>query len=130
MEFIKSFVLSILVRLGFISKPELVARIVARHPLQEAIEPGFIYIVGGRHYQKWAYLRCPADRSEVIQLCLLAKHRPRWTVTVDRLGRPTIYPSVRQLNGSFAHFWVKSGRIEWCFDSGTLVNGISLRDID
>ncbi|MCG6864744.1 MAG: hypothetical protein LJE58_04885 [Thiogranum sp.] len=27
-------------------------------------------------------------------------------------------PSVRQLDGSHAHFWIRKGRIGWCADTG------------
>lgn len=70
---------------------------------------GCIYVVGGRGYSKWAYFRCPADRNEIVQLSLMLERRPRWTVAADWLGRPTIEPSVRKLDGLYAHFWIKKG---------------------
>jgi len=118
MSWFKVLLRNVAVSLGFIRNPELISQLVPDHPAPEAIQPGVIYIVGGPGYQKWAVFRCPRHKDEIIQLSLMANRRPRWTITTDLIGRPTIYPSVRQLDGSFAHFWVKRGLVEWCADSG------------
>ena len=118
MSNIKTLVRVLLIWLGVISRPDLLIRIVSDHPAPESIEPGCIYVVGERGYKKWAYFRCPADKKEIIQLSLMQNHRPKWDVTIDSLNRPTVYPSVRQLDGSYAHFWIKKGCVEWCEDSG------------
>jgi hypothetical protein len=110
----------LLVTFGLVRKPEFVARKISDHPTPEAIKPGYLYVVGGCNYVKWAYFRCPSDESEIIQLSLMTKRHPSWRVTIDMLGRPTLHPSVRQLDGSLAHFWVKTGHIEWCAGSGKL----------
>ncbi len=107
-----------LVRLGLIPKPAYLASPVDTHPTPEDVTPGWVYVVGGPGYQKWAYFRCPTGSGEIIQLSLMANHRPRWQIRVDWLNRPTIYPSVRQLDGSRAHFWLRAGTVEWCVDSG------------
>lgn len=104
--------------LGLIRRPELIGMVVSDHPAPEAMAPGTIYIVGGPGYQKWAVFRCPRHEDEIIQLSLMPNRRPRWTVTLDFLERPTIHPSVRQLDGPYAHFWVKAGCVEWCADTG------------
>lgn len=51
-------------------------------------------------------------------LSLSKSTRPRWSVTIDRLGRPTLQPSVRQVAGCYSHFWVRRGAVEWCGDTG------------
>lgn len=118
MSWIRTLLRNVAAGLGFIRRPELVSLRVSNHPLPEDMQPGVIYVVGGPGYQKWALLRCPGYEDEIIQLSLMANRRPRWTVATDFIGRPTIHPSVRQLDGSFAHFWVKGGHVEWCADSG------------
>lgn len=118
MEFWKEALRSLLVRLRIIPKPDLVARVVRERPAPESMEPGVIYVTGDKSFRKWAWFRCPADAGEIIQLSLMQKRRPRWQVSIDWLGRPTLDPSVRQLDGSFAHFLVKQGRVVWCLDSG------------
>lgn len=118
MRWLKKAARSAAVRLGLISRPDLIVRFVADHPHQEAMEAGVIYVVGGRGYQKWALFRCPHHKEEIIQLSLMPNRRPRWTITADFLERPTLDPSVRQLAGSYAHFWVRRGKVDWCADSG------------
>lgn len=108
----------ILVAVRLIPRPAFTARLVAGHPDPGTMADGQIYVVGGRGYNKWAYFRCPADREEIVQLSLMPERRPRWTVAVDWLGRPTINPSVRQLDGTYAHFWIREGVVVWCGDSG------------
>ena len=46
---------------------------------------------------------------------------------MDFLDRPTIHPSVRQLDGAYAHFWVKSGYVEWCADTGQRPISIAIK---
>ena len=104
--------------IGIIRRPELVGVLVADHPLPEAMKAGKVYIVGDPDYQKWAVFRCPKHEEEIIQLSLMQNRRPRWTIAMDILDRPTIHPSVRQLDGACAHFWVKSGSVDWCADTG------------
>ena len=118
LEKIKSIVISFLIFLKLIEKPHFGYKLVDEHPTDEEIEDHVIYVVGGKGYQKWAYFRCPTDKTEVIQLSLMQKHRPRWRIECDWIQRPTIHPSVRQTAGSYAHFWVKSGDVQLCADSG------------
>jgi Family of unknown function (DUF6527) len=115
---VQAFLLWLLVTLRLVRQPDLVMKLVPDHPDPDTMDFGVIYVVGGAGYRKWAYFRCPADHEEIIQLSLMPERRPRWKVTRGFLGRPTIHPSVRQLDGSYAHFWVKNGRIDWCADSG------------
>lgn len=118
MELLRGLGRWVLIHLGLVLNPDFVVRKVPDHPLAEAMKPGWLYVVGGRGYAKWACFRCPGNDTEIIQLSLMTNRRPSWRVSIDILGRPTLDPSVRQLEGSFAHFWVKGGRVEWCADSG------------
>lgn len=118
MRTLKAVVRFVLVLFKVIQRSDMLVLGVSGHPVPETIRHGFIYVVSEGKYKKWAYLRCPADQNEIIQLSLMPNRRPRWEVTVDALDRPTIYPSIRQLDGSYAHFWIKRGHIEWCEDSG------------
>lgn len=118
LENVKSTARSILVFFHCIENPDFVYKLVDEHPVDEEMDEKTIYVVGGKGYQKWAYFRCPTDNTEIIQLSLMQKHRPRWSVRPDWLDRPTIHPSVRQTDGSFAHFWIKGGKVQICGDSG------------
>jgi hypothetical protein len=121
MPFIQIILLRLLVWLSIVRKPDFLLQAVTDHPAPDSIMPGVIHVVGGPGYQKWAYFRCPAKTDEIIQLSLMSNRRPRWENRRAALGRPTIYPSVRQLEGSYAHFWIRKGRVEWCPDSGVRV---------
>lgn len=118
MEWFRALLFQVLVWLRFIRKPDLILCMVANHPTPEAMKPGILYVVGGKGFMKWAYFRCPARPDELIQLSLQPNRRPRWQVAADSWGRPTITPSVRQLEGSYAHFWVRNGQVDWCADTG------------
>ena len=113
--------------IGIIRRPELVGVLVADHPLPKAMEAGKIYIVCGPGYQKWAVFRCPKHEEEIVQLSLMQNRRPRWTIAMDFLDRPTIHPSVRQLDGAYAHFWVESGCVDWCADTGRRVFSAAIK---
>jgi hypothetical protein len=118
MDSLRGLLFSILIWLGVMPKPDLVVRTVSDHPERQKMKPGILYVVGGNGFTKWAYFLCPAKLDEVIQLSLQPNRRPRWQVATDFWGRPTITPSVRQLAGSYAHFWVRTGKIDWCIDTG------------
>ena len=113
--------------IGIIRRSELVSVLIVDQPLPEAMEAGKIYIVGGPGYQKWAVFRCPKHEEEIVQLSLMQNRHPRWTIAVDFLDRPTIHPSVRQLDGAYAHFWVRSGCVEWCADTGQRPISIAIK---
>ena len=102
---------------GLIKKSVSVT-IIAEHPQETEPAVGVLHIVGGKDYAKWAYLRCPCSCGARIMLSLSRNSRPSWSVTVDWLGRPTIFPSVRQLDGCYSHFWLKRGVVELCHDTG------------
>jgi len=118
MEWFKTILRNISVGIGIIRKPALIGDFLEEHPIPENIQAGVVYVIRSAGYPKWAIFRCPEHENEIIQLCLMEKRRPRWTVKMDWLGRPTINPSVRQLESPYAHFWVKTGHVEWCADSG------------
>ena len=99
-------------------RPQLTAEILSTNPSPETLIPGHLIVVGGRNYQKWAYFRCPCDCGETVMLSLSKTSRPRWTVAIDKRGRPTVTPSIRQTEGCYSHFWVRNGTIDWCRDTG------------
>ena len=102
--------------LGLIPRPDFFCLEIADHPEDAAIKAGMIYVVRSGAHRKWAYLRCPDAPDEVIQLSLMKERRPNWEVESDLFGRPTLSPSVRQLSGSHAHFWLRVGRVDRCPD--------------
>lgn len=59
-------------------------------------------------------LRCPCGCGQRLEMMLLKGIRPRWDVTVDDRGRPTLHPSVWLRKGCRSHFWMRRGKIVWC----------------
>lgn len=59
-------------------------------------------------------LHCPCGCGERLEMMLLKGVKPRWDVSVDRLGYVSLHPSVWLQKGCKSHFWVRSGRIIWC----------------
>jgi len=59
-------------------------------------------------------MRCPCGCGDTIELMLICEVNPRWTLSVDEDGLPSLKPSVWKKTGCRSHFWVKHGRIEWC----------------
>lgn len=117
-QWLKRWVHEFTIWAGLARAPNFRVSFVDSNPLDEFVLPGMVYIVGGPGYQKWAIFRCPGREGEIIHLSLMQKRSPRWSVCVDYLGRPTIDPSVRQTEDSFAHFWIRDGMVEWCHDTG------------
>jgi len=57
---------------------------------------------------------CPCGCGRRIELLLVKEARPRWKLTQDKKGRPTLSPSVWLRGGCRSHFFVRAGRIVWC----------------
>ena len=115
-----------LVATGIIPRPDLVARIMDHHPPPGDVSPGLLVVVQDGDRAKWVCLRCPGGCGEKLQLSLNPSRRPRWAASLDRLHRPSVSPSVHQLNNCRCHFWIKGGKVEWCADSGRRGCGSSL----
>jgi len=60
-----------------------------------------------------AGMLCPCGCGEVLELALIAEARPRWSIRVDRRGRPSLSPSVWRRTGCRSHFWLRDGRVRW-----------------
>lgn len=103
--------------LRVIPRTEVSVRAVRNRPATNDIRSDRLIIVSGKA-DKWALMRCPCGCGDRLQLSLAREHRPRWSVEVDRLGRPTVAPSIRMRDGCRAHFHLRRGRVEWCRDSG------------
>lgn len=58
-------------------------------------------------------LRCPCGCSRTIELLVVPEAAPRWDLTVNVRGQPTLHPSVWLRDGCRSHFWLRGGRIQW-----------------
>lgn len=104
--------------LRLIPRSQLVAQIQGLHPSPDQLRPRNLIIVRDGSIDKWICFSCPCGCGVKIQLSMDMRRRPRWSVKVDWLGRPTLDPSIRRLDDCRCHFWVKRGQIVWCADSG------------
>ena len=82
------------------------------NPTPDKIPDNKIFIVGGKGYVKWAYIKCPCGCGEILTLSLMKKHKPSWSIKIDRLNRLTLYPSVWKKDGCKSHFWIRKGQVE------------------
>lgn len=57
---------------------------------------------------------CPCGCRQRIELLIIKEAKPRWDISVDDKGRPTLKPSIWLKTGCRSHFWVRAGRIIWC----------------
>lgn len=79
----------------------------------EALQPRVLYLVG--EHEPWvAVFKCPCGCEKGVRLNLLKGHRPRWTVTLNPNGIPTVSPSINRQVGCRSHFFVMDGRVKWC----------------
>ena len=108
----------LLVGIGVIPRLDLVGRFMDRHPKPDELPPGLMVIVKDGGHLKWACFRCPGGCGEKLKLSLNQSRRPRWVIGFDLLNRPTLTPSVHQLNACRCHFVLKKGVVNWCVDSG------------
>jgi hypothetical protein len=72
-------------------------------------------VVAREDEEDWSVgLSCPCGCGQRLEMMLLKQVKPRWDLTVDRKGRPTLRPSVWLRTGCRSHFWVRAGKIVWC----------------
>lgn len=107
--------------LGIIKSPELLISTAPDMPAPDELVPGQLIVVGPAGRPKWATFLCPSGCGTPILLSLSPDRRPRWTVSFDWLGRPSLEPSVRRKDGCRCHFWMRRGQIDWCKDSGGIL---------
>jgi hypothetical protein len=87
-------------------------------PAREALKAHELVVVGSADHPKWLTFPCPCGCDEPLLLSLNLRRRPRWSVTADARGRPSVSPSVRRTAGCFSHFWIRGGQVHWCADTG------------
>jgi hypothetical protein len=78
------------------------------------LETHKLYVAGENGYFWAAVMLCPCGCKDVIELNLLRKARPCWTVHEHQDGLVSLMPSVRRREGCKSHFYLRRGQIEWC----------------
>ena len=114
----KWLIRQLLIWLRVVERPDMIGRVLARHPTPDELVRGALVVVRDGAISKWVCFRCPCGCGERIMLSLAPQRRPHWTVGLDWLGRPTLSPSVDQATVCRSHYWIKRGRIEWCIGVG------------
>ncbi len=77
--------------------------------------PDFDLAVAREDGTLWtAGMRCPCGCGRRLEVMLLQGVKPRWDLHVDTDGRPTLHPSIWVKDDCKAHFFLRSGLIEWC----------------
>jgi hypothetical protein len=106
--------ISILVWLRIIRKPDFTCVVVEEGPLDEEMSPGILYSEVRNGYRKWSHLTCPrcGDHIELEA----GDGRVKWSLAVDWLRRPTLKPSIWERSTCGAHFFIRKGTIVWCRD--------------
>ena len=89
--------------------------IIPDNPNPNNIKKNIIYVVGGKKYTKWAYLKCPCGCNDTIMLSLNKQDFPSWSVKQDKFGRASISPSINKLEGCYSHFFIKRGKLKWAY---------------
>jgi hypothetical protein len=82
--------------------------------LPDRLRAKTLYIAGENGHLWFVAMICPCGCGEVLQMSLLQDARPRWTVSTDSKGVPSLSPSVWRQVGCKSHFFLIRGRIQWC----------------
>lgn len=101
---------------SFLSIPFI--RFVNSPPPNDEVLSMCLYCVISGTSPKWALFRCPCGCEVVITISLQVVHNPHWQLSKSPEGKPTLHPSIWRDQGCLSHFWLKDGRIVWCFDTG------------
>lgn len=80
----------------------------------ETLDPLKLYLAGEGEHLWAAAMICPCGCKEVIELNLLTKVRPCWSVQEHANGLVSLAPSVWRQKGCRSHFFLRHGRIDWC----------------
>jgi Family of unknown function (DUF6527) len=88
-------------------------RVMVVDELPDSLEFRRVYVVGNGAPWSVAML-CPCGCGEIIQLSLLVNDSPRWKVSYDKKGLPTLSPSIWRTAGCRSHFFMRGGTIVWC----------------
>lgn len=90
-------------RVEFVEADELPATLASRN-LYVAREDGELWSAG---------MICPCGCGRRLEVMLLKGVKPRWDLSIDKKGLPSLHPSVWVADGCRSHFWLRSGKIHW-----------------
>lgn len=88
---------------------------VEKTPDEGMIGPYDFVLVVYRGKSYYAMFKCPCGCGSLISLPLQSSSRPSWHLK-SLSGKPSLYPSIRKIEGCCSHFWVEEGKVIWCSD--------------
>lgn len=92
------------------------AETVDEVPPANVLHQARVYLVGEEGEPWQAAFLCPCGCLSLIQLNLLPETRPRWVLRLGFWNVVTLSPSVWRKQGCRSHFFMRKGRIQWCYD--------------
>lgn len=101
-------------RIRDVIDPPFRASFIDDDPDYSAIGARDFLVLGTTAAPKYAYFSCPCRCGATIVLTTNRKLRPRWTIAIDKHGRPNVEPSVWRTVGCKSHFVLRRGRVRWC----------------
>ena len=105
------YLIELVFRLPFLSRPAFLVDLVSECPSREELHSDMVLVEMRGGYLKWAHLQCPKC-GDHIQLPLAGSDR--WSVDIDLFRRPTLAPSIWEGGSCGAHFFVRKGKLDWC----------------
>lgn len=88
--------------------------VVAGDTLPETL-PGRDLVLARDDDEDWSVgMRCPCGCGQRLELMLIKEVKPRWDLSADPSGAPTLSPSVWLRQGCRSHFWLRGGKVIWC----------------
>jgi hypothetical protein len=79
----------------------------------DQMRSGTVYLVGNQGYYWQTVMICPCGCQQALYMNLMDDYDPYWKYTIH--GKTiSLSPSVNRLVGCKSHFFLRSGKIEWC----------------
>ena len=74
---------------------------------------GILYVTTGSAGPAFGSMLCPCGCRDALQLRFLPGRHPTWSLSGDQQN-PTIKPSIWRTKNCGSHFYLTSGRVNWC----------------
>ncbi len=81
--------------------------------MPETLDVKRLYVARDGDKAWLAAMICPCGCSDAVYLNMLADVRPRWSLTEDWLGQPTLSPSIWRTKKCQSHYFMRGGKVIW-----------------
>jgi hypothetical protein len=72
-------------------------------------------VLAREEHEDWCVgMRCPCGCEQTLELLIIREAKPRWDLSINAAGLPSLKPSVSRRTGCRSHFWLRDGRVDWC----------------